>query len=593
MNVLVVVLVGAALLFIASRTYPFWIRRVFRLNDDTPPPSVQFADGKDYVKTPTQVVFAHHFASIAGAGPIVGPIFALAFGWGPAWLWIILGGILLGGVHDMTSMAVSLREGGKTIAEIARRTLGNGGYLLFVLILICVLCLINAIFLNLSAVSLTSLLPIAKLGVDPADTVLKTVAIDGVVNVQIGGIATTSVFIMTGCAPILGYLIYKRGLKGFGAFLFAAVVCVVSVIIGFHFPVRLSDDIDVAMNSWRWILTAYVFIGCWIPVWLVLQPRDFTNVQVLYAALALLFLGALVAGARGLVIDLDRIATLDVGRQAVKGPIWPFLFITIACGAISGFHSLVSTGTTVKQIARETDCRRVGYNAMLLESFLALLVLVAVGSHLSLGEYMDNVYPTGGRGNTVLAFALGCGRTFQYLGIRTDIGSVLGILILEGFLVTTLDTSVRLCRYLIEEIWNCLFRGKVPAVLRLRLVNTALAVAGMLFFALSALYQHIWTIFGAGNQLMAALALTTVTVWLMQRRRSWWFTALPALFMVVTTIVALWTRMFVDYEDGRFPLAGAGTFLLALTIGFIIVGTIRIYAALKQAAREAPGTHTA
>ena len=229
MNVLLVVVAGGAILLLASRTYPFWIGRVFDQNDANPPPSERFADGKEYVKTPSQVVFAHHFASIAGAGPIVGPILALAFGWGPAWLWIIFGGILYGAVHDMTAMFVSLREGGKTIAEVARRTLGTTGYLLFVLFLILVLCLINAIFLNLSARALTSVVSIESLGVPARETVLATFTTDGVVFARIGGIATTSVFIMTAFAPVLGVLIYRRGLRALPAFGFAAAVCVGSV----------------------------------------------------------------------------------------------------------------------------------------------------------------------------------------------------------------------------------------------------------------------------------------------------------------------------------------------------------------------------
>jgi len=612
MNILIVVGVGAALLLLASRLYPFWISRVFRLDDTSPPPSEQFADGKDYVKTPTQVVFAHHFASIAGAGPIVGPIMALAFGWGPAWLWIIFGGIMIGGVHDMSAMAVSMREGGKSIAEIARRTLGTSGYVLFVLILILVLCLINAIFLNLSATALTSLVPMSALQLDPSETVLRMKDLGGEPKALIGGIATTSVFLMTAFAPVLGYLVYKRGLKGLSAFAIAAAVCVISVIIGFSYPIDMyslverffppadpANTLEVAQNVWRVMLTIYVFIGCWIPVWMVLQPRDFSNVQILYAALILLLAGACVAGLGGQTIAMDQMATLEAGRQALKGPIWPFLFITIACGAISGFHSLVSTGTTVKQIPRETDCRRIGYNAMLLESLLALLVLVAVGSQLTHGDYMSIVFPEQGRGNAVLAFALGCGRTFSNLGIPIDIGSVLGILILEGFLITTLDTSVRLCRYLFEELWNCIFRGRAPLLFRLRLFNTAVAVAGMLLFALSALYQHIWTIFGSGNQLMAALALTTVSIWLLQRGRRWLFAALPAVFMTITTLAALWTKMNVDFAAaaaadepqerwGRSALAYAGVILLVLAVGFIIVGIVRLWGELRQETRDRP-----
>lgn len=226
---------------------------------------------------------------------------------------------------------------------------------------------------------------------------------------------------------------------------------------------------------------------------------------------------------------------------------------------------------------------------MLLESFLALLVLMAVASQLPHSEYMSLVWPEEGRGNAVLAFALGCGRLFEGLGVPIDIGSVLGILILEGFLITTLDTAIRLCRYLLEELWNCLFAGRVPAVLRWRATNTLLAVGGMLAFAFSALYEQIWPIFGSGNQLIGALALTTVTVWLIQRGKSWWFVAIPAAFMVITTMAALWSKMLIDAEAAKYPLAAAGAVLFALAIGFVVVGGWRIYQALRAAARPAGG----
>lgn len=580
---------GAQYCSLPAGPNPFWISRVFDQNDANPPPSERFANGKEYVKTPSQVVFAHHFASIAGAGPIVGPILALAFGWGPAWLWIIFGGILYGAVHDMTAMFVSLREGGKTIAEVARRTLGTTGYLLFVLFLILVLCLINAIFLNLSARALTSVVSIEALGVPARETVLATFTTNGMVFAQIGGIATTSVFIMTAFAPVLGVLIYRRGLRAMPAFGFAAAVCVGSVLAGFYFPIRLSDDLEQARLIWKWMLAAYVFVGCWIPVWLTIQPRDFTNVQILYAGVILLLAGLLIAGLGGTNLSMEHVATLAEGAR-VRGPLWPFLFITIACGAISGFHSLVASGTTVKQIPRESDCRRVGYNAMLLESFLALLVLVAVASQLTRGQYMQIVNPPGGGGNAVLAFALGCGGAFSHLGIPRDIGSVLGILIVEGFLITTLDTAVRLCRYLLEELWNCLFAGRVPKLLQWRATNTVLAVGGMLLIALSQVYDQIWMIFGSGNQLIGALSLTTVTIWLLQRRKPVWFVAIPAACMVATTLVALWSRIHIDLDAGNKPLALAGAFLLLLAASFVLVATWKVWMEVRAVARQSQTT---
>lgn len=597
MNILVVILIGAGLLLVAARTYPYWIGRLFGENDANPTPADQFADGRDYVKSPSQVVFAHHFASIAGAGPIVGPILALIFGWVPALIWIIFGGIFYGAVHDMTTMFMSMREGGKTIAEIARRALGLPGFLILIAFLILVLTLINAIFLNLSARALTSLASFEALGLDPADSVLRAVDYGGGTQAQVGGIATTSVIIITACAPILGYMIYRRILTGLAAFAIAAAVCVVSVWIGFAMPVSmhavaeyfygpadLATTTTRAENLWRAMLAGYVLLGCWIPVWLIIQPRDFVNVQILYAGMILLLAGAIVAGFNGETVSTESAVSIDVGRERLGG-VWPFLFITIACGAISGFHSLVATGTTVKQIPLERDCRRIGYNAMLLESFLAMLVVIAIASQLSHGQYMQVVWPETG-GNAVLAFALACGSMFGNLGVPRDIGTVFGILIVEGFLVTTLDTAVRLCRYLFEELWNGLFRDRPPAALRSRMTNTVLAIGAMLLIAYSQYYNDIWPIFGSGNQLIGALALTTVVLWLLQRRRSVWFAAIPAAFMVVTTIAALWTKMWIDFDageadPGRYLLGACGGLLLVLAVAFILVAGMRIWQVLR------------
>lgn len=582
MNLLLVAGVGIAIILIAGRTYGRWIAGVFDLDDRRTPPSVANADGADYVATPTQVVFAHHFASIAGAGPILGPIIALAFGWGPAWLWIVIGGVMIGAVHDMSAMCVSAREGGRTIAEIARRTLGHAGFLLFIVFLILVLGLINAIFLNFSAQSLTSLVPLTTLGISAEATVLATeVGADGVERARIGGIATTSVFVMTGFAPLLG-LAVRRGLRGPGAFLAAAIVCLVAILLGFAYPIRLSSDLETAQNSWRFMLAAYAFIGCWIPVWVILQPRDFCNVQILYAGLALLVIGVVAGGIGGTDVPMDRVETIRDGTERL-GPVWPFLLITIACGAISGFHSLVASGTTIKQIPRESDCRRVGSGAMLLESCLALLVLLTVASFLSGSEFSRVMYEGGG--GPIIAFALACGRSFASLGIPVDVGSVLGILIIEGFLVTTLDTAVRLGRYLLEELWRGLFGERTPAWLLHPFVNTAISVGMMLGIAFSSVYDQVWTIFGAGNQLIAALALTTISVWLLRRGRRWLFAAIPAGIMTVTTLTGLAWKIRDDVEKENGVLAVAGAVLLALGIAFAIVATLRVREAIRDAAR--------
>ncbi len=578
MNILVPVSVAAACLLLACRWYPRYIARVFREDDSNPTPGERLADGRDYVKSRTHVVFGHHFATIAGAGPIVGPTLALAFGWQPVWLWVVIGGIFFGAVHDMSAMFVSAREGGKSIGAIARTTLGPLGYLLNLTVLIFVLTIISAIFLNLSVTALTSLYPLDALKLDPAQTLLGTVTVDGVVQARIGGIATTSMFLITACAPALGWLIRKDRISTARAYGVATTVCVLSVIAGFLWPVTLDGD------HWRLLMTAYIFVACALPVWLVLQPRDFTNVQLLYGGMLMLFLAALVSGASGASLQLPAM-DIAAGEAALRGPIWPLLFITVACGAISGFHSLVASGTTVKQIPRESDIRRIGYGAMVTESFLAILVLVAVGSMLTQGEYMAVVYPPGDATNPILGFALGTGRLIHQAApfVPVAVAIVFGILMLEGFVVTTLDSSVRLCRYLLQEAWDVVFAGQAPAWSKNALVNSAIAVALMFLFSVSGTVRQMWPIFGAGNQLIGALALTTVSVWLAQRARQSTFAVVPAAFMIITTCAALFILARTNLTGGNVWLGSAATGLLFLAVGTVVVGVTRFTQAVSGA----------
>ena len=576
MNILMPVAAAAALLILAYRWYPRYIGRVFKEDDARATPCETKADGKDYVKSRTHVVFGHHFATIAGAGPIVGPTLALAYGWQPVWLWLVIGGIFFGAMHDMTAMFVSAREGGKSIGAIARTTLGPLGYLLNLTVLIFVLAIINAIFLNLSITALTSLYPLEALRLDPNQSLLGTVDINGVANARIGGIATTSVFLITLFAPVLGWLIRRDQISTSNAYAVATVTCVLSVIAGFMWPITLSGD------AWRYIMTFYILLACALPVWLVLQPRDFTNVQILYGGMLLLFIAAIIAGFKGANIQAPGM-DLATGQAALRAPLWPILFITVACGAISGFHSLVASGTTVKQIPKESDIRRIGYGAMVTETFFAVLVLVAVGSMLTQAEYLSVVYPPGVATNPVLGFALGAGRLINLAIplIPVAIAVVFGILMLEGFVVTTLDSSVRLCRYLIQEAWDVVFAGEAPAWTRNVFINSGIAVALMFAFSVSGTVRQMWPIFGAGNQLIGALALTTVSVWLAQRARQTTFAVVPAAFMIVTTCAALFILARTNLTSGNVWLGAAATALLFLAVGAVVIGVTRFTQAIS------------
>ena len=579
MNILLPLGIAAVAFLVAYRFYPPFIARVFQEDDRQPTPSYRLTDGVDFVRTRLHVAFAHHYATIAGAGPIVGPTLALAFGWQPVWLWIVIGGIFFGAVHDMVALFTSVREGGRTIGDIARRTLGPTGYLLNLLVLIFVLSIVNAIFLNLSITALTSVYALAPLQLAADQQLLATVVQDGVEKARIGGIATTSVFIITAFAPLLGILIRRDAISTPLAYVVAFIVCMSSVVAGFWFPVSLAGE------TWRYVMTVYVFLACALPLWLILQPRDFTNVQLLYGGQAVLFLSVLITGVHGRAMQAPP---MDIagGEAVMHGGLWPILFITVACGAISGFHSLVASGTTVRQLPRESDCRTIGYGAMLVESVLAISVLVAVAAALPRAEYWSVVYPAVGPSNPMLGFALGAGRLMHdalpFLPVAVAV--VIAILMVEGFVVTTLDSSVRLCRYLLEEFWRFAFAGAPPASLRNIYVNSAFAVALMFGFSVSGTVRQMWPIFGAGNQLVGALALTTVSVWLAQRARRNLFALIPAVFMIVTTIAALWLQMERNL-GGENPVLGvtAGALLL-LAVGVVAVGVARFSQALQSPA---------
>jgi len=272
MNILFPFIAAFAALWLGYRFYGRFIgRRMGEDNARSTPASVKF-DNKDFIPTKTHVLFAHHFSTIAGAGPIIGPTLGILYGFAPAWIWVILGSIFFGAVHDYSALFASIREGGKSIGEIAEKSLGRTGMFLFLLFTLLMIFLVTSAFLNMTAISLTSMWPLGKLSLEPGQTLLKTVVVDGQRMGIIGGISSTSVIIITLFAPILGYLIYRKRIKTIYGYLLATVICAFSVIMGFHYPVSLSPP------PWMIIISIYVIFAAGTPVWVILQPRDFTNV---------------------------------------------------------------------------------------------------------------------------------------------------------------------------------------------------------------------------------------------------------------------------------------------------------------------------
>ncbi|MFQ5805141.1 MAG: carbon starvation protein A [Phycisphaerae bacterium] len=638
MSVLIIMVAAGAILILGGRFYAPLIARVLGERADRPTPAVKINDGRDYVPTQTPVVFAHHYASIAGAGPIIGPILAIYYGWGPALLWILLGGVFLGAVHDYVATHIAVREGGKSLAIVARRYIGVGAFAMMLIMLIALLVLVCAAFLDLSAKALTSTVPVSMLQL-PADQTLFRIK-DG--EAVIGGIASTSVIVITAFSPLLGLLYLKRKTPVWLCSLLAIGICAISILIGLKFPLAVKP------LTWKLMISGYVLISAGLPVWLFLQSRDFINVHILYVGMAFLVVSLIGAGLRGGGEMAATATALPISNWSAAGarlgPGWPVLFITIACGAVSGFHSLCAGGTTCKQLRTEAATRHVGYYAMLLESFLAVCVVCCVIVGLSLTNYEFYRFEK----NAVLTFAMSVGHTTHVgLGLPIAAGALGAMLLLEGFLVTTLDTAIRLTRYMIEEGWAMFFgrydvfaadavrqreagatttaegrgaleltgaggltiekpdlqeglRGRAIETrgarrwtlrtLKYYWINSGIAVGLMLLLGLGNGYEIVWKIFGSANQLLAALTLVVATCWLFSKRRPVWHTLLPAVFMLATSVWMLLRLLVWDYlpnwEDMA-PLAVTAIIVLAMT-GGIIGATI-----LRWTRSEVPAAETA
>lgn len=575
MNVSILLIIGLILYVLAYKYYGNFMSKFFGEDDKNITPANEFKDGVDYVPTKFGVAFSHHYASIAGAGPILGPTAALLYGYLPVWLWVLLGAIFFGAVHDYTSLFVSMREKGKTMAEVAHSTLGQTGFILFIIFTIVMIVLVTSAFLGTTASALTSLVPLDVMNIESGQTALKTVTQNGVEMAKIGGIASTSVIFITLCAPFLGYALYKKGINTTTAAVIAIVICLVSVFIGISNPLMLDPKV------WMIILTFYVVLAAGVPVWLILQPRDFTNSFLLYGGIAILIIGIFGGGIAGVQMQAPAL-NIEAGNKAA-GMIWPFLFITVACGAISGFHSLVASGTVSKQASLESHAKKIGFGGMLLEGVLAMLVLLAVATGIDFQTYMNITYPAQGASNPILAFSLSMGGLLhQGLGVPMAFGTVFGILMVEGFVVTTLDTAVRLNRFLFEELWAAIFK-QVPAIMKNYWFNSGLSALLMFWLGYTNTFRVIWPAFGSANQLLAALVLITVSVWLAKKGKTPIFTILPAVFMMITTLMALWNLLTTKYlPTANYPLSVFAILLIVLAIGVIILSFKKFSEARQQ-----------
>lgn len=515
-------LAGCLILALAFRFYGRFLEKRLDVSDARPTPARTLGDGVDYVPTRAAVLFGHHFSSIAGAGPIVGPVIAaLAFGWLPAVAWILAGSILIGGVHDFTCLIASVRNGGRSIGDLCRPMLTPLTRKIFLLFILLTMVYVIIVFVDLTAASFAP-----RIGAGASPQAAAEQILDG-------GIVATASCLFIVWAVGFGWTTQRLRVGLLRASLIFVPLVFLSIWIASKIPLT-ADRVPAlwgeARNTWILLLLVYCLAASVLPVWILLQPRDYLSSFLLYACLAGGAVGLVVSGARGLI---PVAAPAFTGwHHAQLGLIFPALFITIACGAVSGFHAMVASGTSAKQLDREGSARAIGYGGMLVEAVLALL---AVSTVMALKSRTSE--------NPVAVFAAGLGVFLQSLGVRPELSVAFGLLAVSTFLLTTLDTCTRLSRYLLQELlgWD-----NSPAR---RILGTLLVLAVPAWVVFQQIpdatgvpvpaWKAIWPAFGATNQLLAALALTAVCAWLRDRGRKAWFVALPAAFMCATTLTAL------------------------------------------------------
>ena len=590
MTTLLVALGSFVGFIVAYHTYGRWLaRKIFNLDPEAEVPSKQLRDDVDFVPTKKQVIFGHHFTSIAGTGPIVGPAIAVFWGWLPALLWVVLGSIFIGAVHDFGALIVSMRNRGQTVGEIAGRLINPRARVLFLLILFFALTIVLAIF-GLVIAFIFKIYP---------ESVL-------------------SVWIAMPIAVVIGFLVHRQGKSLLVPSIFALAILYGCVYVGVEFlPFEFvqQGEITVSLSiaettvlsglpfgnpviGWTILLMVYCFFASVLPVWVLLQPRDYVNSQQLVIALLLLVAGLGVAALTG---KTDLVASAPMVTQDLPAhapPIWPFLFITIACGACSGFHCLVSSGTSSKQVESEQDAQYVAYGSMLLEGALAVLVILACCAGLGMGvetetglvtgraAWLTSYNPNGSwndfsLGKKVGAFVNGGANFLTAIGIPLKLGVGIIAVLVACFAATTLDTATRLQRYVIQELAGT-FQIKP---LENKYGATATAVTLGLLVAMLPGDAGIgsgglilWPLFGATNQLLAGLAFMVTTFYLWRRSKPILFAALPMLLMLFMPAWALLWQMFngdsgwlwtvVNTPEGTSPVRAA----VLLAFGFMILG---------------------
>ncbi len=523
--------------------------KIFEINPDNKVPSHKYEDGIDYVPTDKHVLFGHHFTSIAGAAPIVGPAIAVIWGWVPALIWVVLGSIFLGAVHDFSALIVSARNEGKSIGEISGNIINTRVRTLFLLFIFFTLLIVIAVF----ALVIAILFSTYPQSVFP-------------------------VFMEIPLAIILGFLVYRRKTNVLIPSLVALAIMYITIWLGLYLPFEMPALFGLSpIIIWVVVLMIYAYIASILPVWTLLQPRDFINSHELIVGLVIIIIG--------LFVGTPKIVAPAFNLGAAGAPpIIPFLFITIACGAISGFHSTVSSGTTVKQMDSEEDARIIGYGGMLAEGVLATMAILACTAGFSSLEAWTTHYASwsaaSGLGAKVSAFVDGGASFLTYLGFPLDFAAAVLAVLVVSFAATTLDSATRIQRYVVSELAEDFnlkpFTGRHGATL----------VAVVSAFLLAQVNGGkggliLWPLFGTANQMLAALALLTATVYLVKKKKPVKVTIIPFTFMIIVETWALIYNVNNFVTASNWLLTIIGIILLVLEL-WMVVESLNVYKKYKS-----------
>lgn len=574
MNGLVLLLIGIAVLLCGYIFYGRYLCKKWGVGEtNEPTPAHTMEDGIDYVPAKAPVLMGHHFSSIAGAGPITGPISAAMFGWLPCMLWILVGGIFFGGVHDFGALFASVRHKGKSIGEIISANMSLRAKRLFIIFSYLTLILVVAAFASIVAGTFA-----AKY-------------VDGQVDLAASAtpasVAMVSLLFIV-IAIAFGFMVYRRNAP-MGVSTIAGVIAIcLCMVIGMNWhPIYLSN------TAWMWIVGLYIAIASVTPVWILLQPRDYLSSFLLYAMLAIAAIGVVIAHPN--MVDSTGAGLVAIGdglnAAGIKQPIFPVLFTTIACGAISGFHSLVSSGTTSKQLDKETDAKPIAYGGMLLECVLAVITLVAIAY----------ARQTGHTAGATDIFAGGvAGMASQIAGGNQSLFNILYTLLVltySAFCLTSLDTATRLARFMFQEFWIDGTKGETPEnvtglkkVMANPYISTGITVVLGILLGLNG-YAKIWALFGSANQLLAALGLLAVATWLGNVGKDNKMFLIPMAFMLCVTIASLlinsWQQFNVILAGGAdwgpYVQVVLGLMLVILAVVLAIEGVTTIAKQKKTA----------